>query len=141
MKTKLLLNYIIILSLSLVIFGCDSSGQTIDKNSEEFDYIETTKKGIVYYKGVPFSGTLVEFFDKFDEISNTLDKNDKSQLTGKETYKEGKEDGVWETYYSNGQLRYKRTWKDGKEDGVWEDYYKNGQLEIKKTYKEGKLKY
>jgi antitoxin component YwqK of YwqJK toxin-antitoxin module len=123
---KRLLNYIIILSLSLVIFGCDSSGPTIDRNSDEGDYIETTKKGIVNYKGVPFSGTLVEYY-----------KN--GQLKSKTTFKEGKGDGVWESYYENGQLEEKRNYKDGEKVVLIEIYYKNGQLKEKITYKDGRL--
>ena len=41
-KRKRLLNYFTILSLSLVFFGC--GGPTIDKDSEEFDYIEIFTK-------------------------------------------------------------------------------------------------
>ena len=77
MRTKLLFNYIIILSLSLVVFGC--GGPTIDKDSEEYDYIERNRKKITTYKGVPFSGTVVKYY-----------KN--GQLETKKTYKEGKED-------------------------------------------------
>ena len=54
---KRLLNYIVILSLSLFVFGCDSMmsrGKTIDKDSDEYRFIDTTSKGIIHYKGVPF---------------------------------------------------------------------------------------
>ena len=95
---KRLLNYIIILLLSLVIFGCDSSGPTIDKNSEEFDYIDKTGKGIVNYKGVPFSGTFVKYY-----------KN--GQLKTKDTYKDGKIDGVYERYSENEMVFAKNTLK------------------------------
>ena len=121
---KRLLNYTIILSLSLVVFGC--GGPTIDKDSDEFDYIEVTKKGITNYKGDPFSGTLVKNYEN-------------GQLEKKVTYKDGKEHSVYETYYKNGQLEWKVTYKDGKLHGVSESYYEDGQLEKKVTFKHGEL--
>ena len=123
-----LLNYIIILSLPLFVFGCDtilSSGTTIDKDSDEFDYIEETEKGIIHYKGVPFNGSVTETYDN-------------GQLKGKRTYKDGKKDGFYEEYYENGQLGRKGTYKDGEENGVCEKYYIDGQLEYKVTYKDGR---
>ena len=50
----------------------------------------------------------------------------------------GKEHGIEEKYYENGQLNYKRSYKDGKLHGLDERYYKNGQLNMKSTYKDGK---
>ena len=123
-----LLNYIVILSLPLFVFGCDtilSSGTTIDKDSDEFDYIETTEKGIVHYKGIPFNGSVTGTYEN-------------GKLEEKRTYKDGKEDGVFELYFENGQLMAKGAWKDGKEDGALEWYYENGQLKEKGTYKDGK---
>jgi antitoxin component YwqK of YwqJK toxin-antitoxin module len=124
---KRLLNYIIILSLPLFVFGCDtilSSGKTIDMDSNEFKYIEESKKGITNYKGVPFNGFITETYSN-------------GQLREKTTYKDGKWDGVYEGYYENGQLKAKLTYKDGKWDGVYESYYENGQLKAEITYKDG----
>ena len=87
---KILLNYIVILSLSLFVFSYDSvsqtvselsGGPTIDEGSDAYKYIETTEKGITNYKGIPFSGTLTVTFEK-------------SQLWSTGTYKDGKEDGT-----------------------------------------------
>ena len=111
---KRLLNYTIIISLSLVVFGC--GGPTIDMNSDEGYYIEITKNKIATYKGVLFSGTIVVYY-----------KN--GQLGNKGTYKDGELDGTWEEYYENGQLREKRTYKDGKQEGDTEYYDENGQPE------------
>ena len=40
-----------------------------------------------------------------------------------------------ESYYENGNLRVKGNFKDGKENGLWEYYYENGQLWLKITTK------
>ena len=44
------------------------------------------------------------------------------------TYNNGLKTGVEEIYHENGQLGIKENYKDGKEDGLWEYYYENGQL-------------
>ena len=100
-------------NFKLVVFGC--GGPTIDKDSDEGDYIERSRgKNIISYKGVPFSGNLTGTYEN-------------GQLEEKRTYKEGRIDGVSE-YYKDGQLKSKKTYKDGKEDGS-EYYDENGELE------------
>ena len=49
----------------------------------------------------------------------------------------GKEHGLYETYYENGQLRVKGNVKDGKGHGLFEVYYENGQLRSKGNMKDG----
>ena len=60
------------------------------------------------------------------------------QLSYKGTYKDNKKDGPYVNYYDNGQLGSKGTYKNGKEDGRWVRYWSNGQLWHKGTYKDGK---
>ena len=48
---------------------------------------------------------------------------------------QGRANGPWEQYYSNGQLWHKGEYKEGWQHGIWEDYLSNGKL----TYK-GELK-
>jgi len=61
------------------------------------------------------------------------------KVTGKRqgTYRNGKEDGPWVSYYKNGQLFEKGTYKGGKNDGPWVSYWDDGQLEEKGTFKNG----
>ena len=40
-------------------------------------------------------------------------------------------------YYENGQLKAKETYKNDKRDGPFETYYENGQIEHKYTYMNG----
>ena len=54
-----------------------------------------------------------------------------------EGYKNGKREGLWESYYRNGQLHTKGQYRKGKREGEWEFYYRNGQLECKGYYKNG----
>ena len=53
------------------------------------------------------------------------------QLLIKQNYKDNIEDGPCESYYENGQLAFKRTFKNGALNGLFEEYYENGQLKEK----------
>ena len=53
---------------------------------------------------------------------------------------EGRRQGYWEYYYSNGNLSSKGNYINGKNDGVWEFYWNNGNLPLsKELYSDGKL--
>ena len=49
-------------------------------------------------------------------------------MTGKEqgSFRNGKREGAWVYYWSNGQLQLKGNYKNGKKDGVWVAYSSNG---------------
>ena len=105
----------IILILFLSILSSPSWSETFD------DLVE--RDGLYYKKftDVPFTG----------EIKSVKEQG---------SFKDGKEEGEWVSYYDNGQLWYKGEYKDGKEEGVWVSYWDNGQLWRKGKYKNGKKK-
>ena len=75
------------------------------------------------------------YYKKFTVVPFT------GNMTGKTeqgAFRNGKKEGPWVYYYSNGQLSYKVTYKDNKKDGPYVNYYDNGQLGSKGTYKDGK---
>ena len=97
---------------------------TDDLEKESF---EVSKEGITYYKGIPFTGELLIYYEN-------------GQLADKQNYKDGLENGVFEYYHENGQLANKQNYKDGLENGVFEYYYENdGILDEIINYKDGKL--
>jgi antitoxin component YwqK of YwqJK toxin-antitoxin module len=53
------------------------------------------------------------------------------------TFKNGKEDSSWVSYWDNGQLNYKGNYNNGKREGSYELYYRNGQLNKKMKWKYG----
>jgi len=53
--------------------------------------------------------------------------------------KNGNKQGLWETYYPNGQLETKGYYIDDRKDGIWEKYYSNGYLMYKALCKDGNL--
>ncbi len=69
-------------------------------------------------------------------------------------YKDGKKDGVWTTFYPNGNIKSIITYNNNKQDGIVKIYYEDGTLneegywkvnkwigEYKYYYPNGKLKY
>ena len=85
-------------------------------------YGDLVKRDGLYYKKsteVPFTG----------------------KVTGKKqgSFKNGKTDGLWVRYHSNGQLWGKGTYMNGKRDGSWVWFMKDGTVDPKHTgtYKNG----
>ena len=75
------------------------------------------------------------FYKKFSEVPFS------GKVTGKDngSIKNGKKEGDWIGYYSDGQLMYKGNYKNGKQEGEWVTYFwSTGQLMRKGNYKNGK---
>ena len=73
------------------------------------------------------------YYKKFSDVPFTGKTTGETQGS----YKNGKKDGPFVSYYDNGKLKYKGTFKDGKQDGPWVGYHNNGQLYFQGTYKNG----
>ena len=58
------------------------------------------------------------------------------QLYKKGLYVNGLRDGYFEYYGGDGELLYKGYYKDDKMDGIWEEYHINGKLHSKGSYKD-----
>ena len=56
-----------------------------------------------------------------------------------QSYKNGKQNGLWETFHKDGQLSERVNYKNGIKHGLWEKFYDNGQLKTKVNYNNGKL--
>ena len=53
--------------------------------------------------------------------------------------KDGLKQGLYESFYENGQPHIKFTCKDGVYDGLFELFYKDGQVKERCTHKDDKL--
>ena len=49
--------------------------------------------------------------------------------------------GLYESYYNNGQLEVRCTYKNGQKDGPYEEYFEDGRLLDSYAYKKGKPLY
>ena len=53
------------------------------------------------------------------------------------TYLNGKFDGLYEVWYGNSQMHIRSTYLNGKFDGLYESWCENGQIKTRCTYKNG----
>ena len=83
-------------------------------------------KDLVYRDGL--------YYKKFTEVPFT------GEITGKKTgsLRNGKQDGSWTSYHTNGQLDSKGNYKNGMVVGSFISYHDNGQLMTKGEFKNGK---
>ena len=114
-----------------------------------------------FYKGQLFqvSGSYAGYvlhgpYQRFDTLNNLIEEG---------TFKYGRKEGTWKTWYQNGQLAASSSYKKGKKNGESNNFnrqgelirithykngllngrfeeYKNGQLVEKKVYKKGQVK-
>ena len=71
------------------------------------------------------------YYKKFSDVPFTGEIE--GSIQGR--FKNGKKEGPWVSYWSNGQLDNKGDYKNGKREGPWVGYYENGQLRSKGAYK------
>jgi len=73
------------------------------------------------------------FYEKFNDVPIT------GEVTGLSTgiLIEGKREGIWRWYHTNGQLITKAEFKNGIRNGFFEDYFYNGQMGAQGDYKNG----
>ena len=55
------------------------------------------------------------------------------------TRKDGKQDGLYESWHENGQMWERLTFKNGEFDGLFEEWYLNGKMGERRIYKNGKI--
>lgn len=72
-----------------------------------------------------------------DGLAETYHSN--GQLMSKFYSKNYNIEGLSVSYYSDGQLQRKANYKNGEQDGPEEEYFEDGQLKLKGYYKEGNL--
>lgn len=51
------------------------------------------------------------------------------QISSEGHYRDGHEDGIWSSYHENGQLAWRGVYCDGQEAGDWDFWDINGQSE------------
>jgi antitoxin component YwqK of YwqJK toxin-antitoxin module len=60
-------------------------------------------------------------------------------LSCRETYANGKRNGISYSYYSTGQVAEEREWKNGISGGIWRQYFENGIVRFSAFFKNDKL--
>jgi len=99
----------------------------------------------------PYSGRSVEFFEggevkresksykdgQLDGVFRTWFKN--GQISSEHTYKDGLADGLDKLWREDGQQLAESSWKADKASGVAKFWYENGQLKSEESYVDDKL--
>ena len=103
-------------------FNYKTGGFVSPENEKTVEWGDLVERGGLYYKkftDVPFTG----------------------EVTGQRhgSFKDGKEDGPWVSYYDSGQLMSKGDLKNGKPDGPWVWYDEDGTKNefLSGTYRNG----
>lgn len=66
--------------------------------------------------------------------------NEQGNLVSRRSYVAGLRDGVWETYSDDSEQKLREeSYKNGKADGAFRTWFKNGQLRQEMTFADGKL--
>jgi antitoxin component YwqK of YwqJK toxin-antitoxin module len=102
------------------------------------------RDGLFYKKftDTPFTGEVEGIWNgsikngKYEGSWVTYHSN--GQLKEKVHYKKNILEGSWVSFHSNGQLQSKGDYKNGELDGSWKYYHDNGQLDMKGNWKNGK---
>ena len=132
MKTFLMAGLVVTFIFAL---SCSESGREIDAEK-----LQKRGDGIYYAinEEEPYSGKVVEFYDRGRKKSEQTFKNGKfhgltttwdfhGQKKSEVGYENGMKSGPYRIWYGKGQLEVEGTYKDGKEDGKWVFWYFGGQ--------------
>ncbi|MDO6445330.1 DUF1566 domain-containing protein [Colwellia sp. 1_MG-2023] len=86
------------------------------------------RNGVFFEVGsqTPFTGVAIQYFTN-------------KQVHHKTQYKDGKRDGYFERWYSNGMQEYALYYKGGEFNGNYKQWYKNGALAIEAEFVAGKI--
>ena len=84
--------------------------------------------GVVYSQVIVFNKNCeVEFYDN-GQLKFVKNKNEDGEI-----------DGLYISWYGNGQKDFERTYKDGYHHGFWIRWYPNGQKQKEATWKDGNM--
>jgi len=112
----------------LVLASCSQS--EIPEVHEAFGIAASrlvVRNGVTYQVNseIPFTGSSVTF-----RKSGLL----KSRIN----YRDGKQEGIFEMYYTNGRLQSRFNMKGGKKNGLSEVFWENGQFKTRTNFKNGR---
>ncbi len=106
--------------------------------------------GLFYYEGKLFTGIGITMWNekqimseitfkngKIDGVANSYHEN--GTLQSQRFWKDGKGHGDIKVYSQSGQLLEEGTFKNGQMDSTWKKYYENGKLKSEMSYIDGKL--
>ena len=122
----------VLVSLPLLFGGCGDKKESVVETKPELDGVNGEeleyRKDIWYLKGsdTPYTGKVFQFY-----------KNGQKWL--ETNYKDGKLDGLSESWHENGKKASEVNYKDGKQDGLSVGFHENGQKWREVNWEDGEL--
>jgi Uncharacterized protein conserved in bacteria len=129
-KTANMKNIIAILAIVFVISGCNSKRFLEAMGlEEEITNVIQIRNEIAYLpnENEPFTG-------KYEEYYST-----NGQKKSETNYQDGKQNGLFTSWYENGKKENEENYQDGKQNGLVTGWYENGQKESETNFKDGKV--
>ena len=80
-----------------------------------------------------------EYCDNYCGVVRTYYDNAKTRLKEEYFINAGKKEGIYKSYYSNGQLWYEVNYIDNKREGICKSYYENGQISSEVNFIDDKV--
>ena len=132
------------LMLGVTVLLCISASVVWSNTIDDLVYRGISPKGIWYKKfsDTPFTGKItgrVQTYikeGKYEGVFKFYHSN--GQLSIKSFFKNGVREGKYISYYENGVTLEKGIYKNNLKEGIWYVYYNNGKLSSKETYVKGK---
>ena len=147
-------NILCILAIVFFISGCDSKRFLEQiRLEEEITNVIQIRNEIAYLpnENQPFTGKYEEYYS-----TNGQKKSETNYIDGKqnglfiswyengrkeneENYEDGKQDGLATIWYENGQKKSETNYINGKVNGLYSLWYENGQKKTEINYKDGEV--
>lgn len=77
--------------------------------------------------------------EREERVLTEMDTKARRIPIGNITYKHGKLDGIFVSYYENGNIESEVSYKEGKLEGPFRTYYSDGKSRAERFYKDGKI--
>ncbi len=120
----------LLLALPLMMMGCGGSGGNDDDgNLEPIELSTLVRMSEVFLTAddsKPYTGAVISRFE-----------TDPTKTREEGTLKDGEWDGLYESYYFNGQLDSRVLYSETEYHGAFERYYANGDVIAKGMYEMG----
>lgn len=116
-------------SLFILITHGELLAQDYDKVYFNSNWIVTSIDSAIYYRSSDFNTTLPSYEGK---VTDYFLKTNQIEMTG--SYNDGKKDGEFNFYYSNGQIKKVANFVNNNRIGTWKEFYRNGIVKIEVYY-------
>ncbi|MEC7883668.1 MAG: toxin-antitoxin system YwqK family antitoxin [Verrucomicrobiota bacterium] len=135
----------------ILLIYCQPASQAYDAASPiiEENLLEL-KRDLFYFKGKPYTGSVVKFHSNKKKAENYSLKNGKlhglwqewnstGQIVNQAKYWNGRLHGVFIQFRSDGSREFEVTYADGKENGSFKRWYEEDKIWVEENYFSGKL--